>query len=96
MIKLLCTSAVAIVVLASAALAAGEKGGSALDNPDKMAPFYTDKDLKTMRSETEFQAAWMAQTKEDRDSITKECSDTDISKEHEGFCKMTKQLSGAD
>ncbi|MFC3326188.1 hypothetical protein [Mesorhizobium cantuariense] len=43
--------------------------------------------MKTMKSEAEFKAAWMAM---------KECGDEAIAKTHDNFCKMTKQLGGAN
>lgn len=96
MIKLLCTSAMALTMMAGVALAAGETGTSALDNPEKMAPFYTDKDMKTLKSDADFKAAWEALTKEDRDSMMKDCSGKVIAADHDNFCKMTKQLGGAN
>ncbi len=96
MTKFLCVSAVALAVMTGSALAAGETGSSALDNPEKMAPFYTDKDMKTLKSEADFKAAWEALTKEDRDSMMKDCSGKTIAADHDNFCKMTKQLGGAN
>jgi hypothetical protein len=77
-------------------LAASGGNTSALDNPEKMAPFYTDSGMKTMKSEKEFKAAWMAMKEEDRAGMMKECSDKAIAKSHDNFCKMTKQLGGAN
>ncbi len=96
MTKLLCASAMVLVVMTGATLAAGEKGTSALDNPEKMAPFYTDKDMKTLKSDADFKAAWMALTDDDRAGMNKECGDEAIAKEHDNFCKMTKELGGAN
>lgn len=96
MTKLLCVSAMALAVMTGASFAAGETGTSALDNPEKMAPFYTDKDMKTLKSDADFKAAWDALTKEDRDSMMKECSGKTIASDHDNFCKMTKQLGGAN
>ena len=54
-IKMLCTGAMALSMMTGAALA--EHGG-ALDEPTKMAPFYTAADMKTLKSEDDFKAAW--------------------------------------
>jgi hypothetical protein len=96
MTKLLCASAIVLAIMTGATLAAGEKGTSALDNPEKMAPFYTDKDMKTLKSDADFKAAWMALTDDDRAGMNKECGDEAIAKEHDNFCKMTKELGGAN
>jgi acyl-CoA reductase-like NAD-dependent aldehyde dehydrogenase len=61
---------------------------SALDDPAKMSPFFTDAGMKTMKSEAEAKAAWAAMSQEDRDAIMKDCADATIAKAHENFCKM--------
>jgi len=94
-IKMLCMGAMALAMTTGSALSAGGNT-SALDDPAKMAPFFTDAGMKTMKSEAEFKAAWMAMTEEDRAGMTKECSDEAIAKAHDNFCKMTKQLGGAN
>ena len=38
----------------------------------------------------------MAMSEEDRTSMSKECSDEGIAKEHNDFCAMTKKLGGAN
>ena len=93
--KMLTMGAMALAMMTGSALAAAS-GTSALDNPEKMAPFYTDAGMKTMKSEKEFKAAWMAMKEEDRAGMTKECGDEAIAKSHDNFCKMTKQLGGAN
>ncbi|MGN6306029.1 MAG: hypothetical protein ACTHNH_14505 [Mesorhizobium sp.] len=92
--KKLLISAFALTMMTGSALAAGGTT-SALDNKDMMAPFYTDSNMKTMKSDDEFKAAWMAMKQEDRDMITKECS-TDTEKLHNDFCEKTKKLGGAN
>ena len=92
--KMLTMGAMALAMMTGSALAATHT--SALDNPEKMAPFYTDSGMKTMKSEKEFKAAWMAMKEEDRASMTKDCGDNVIGKSHDNFCKMTKQLGGAN
>ncbi|UVK37805.1 hypothetical protein LHFGNBLO_004896 [Mesorhizobium sp. AR10] len=89
-IKMLCMGAMALTMVTGAAFA------GALDDPAKMTPFYTDAGMKTMKPAEEFKAAWMALTEEDRAGMTKECGDEAIAKEHDDFCKMTKELGGAN
>ncbi|CAN7701908.1 hypothetical protein LJR234_005979 [Mesorhizobium amorphae] len=89
-LKMLCMGAMALSLMTAAALA------GALDDPAKMSPFFTDAGMKTMRSADEFKAAWMAMKEEDRAAMMKECGDEAIAKEHDNFCKMTKQLGGAN
>lgn len=96
--KMLTMGAMALAMMTGSALAASSNGGgtSALDNPEMMAPFYTDSGMKTMRSDEEFKTAWMKMKKEDRDSMMKDCGDNVIGKSHDNFCKKTKQLGGAN
>ncbi|MBN9547758.1 MAG: hypothetical protein J0H31_02455 [Alphaproteobacteria bacterium] len=94
--KMLCMSAIAFSLATGAAMAGGSTGTSALDDPQKMSPFFTDAGMKTMRSGDEFKKAWLAMTEEDRTSIKKDCSDEAIAKQHDNFCKMTKELGGAN
>jgi len=88
--KMLCMGAMALTMLTGAALA------GALDEPAKMSPFFTDADMKTMKSEADFKTVWMSMSKEDQAMMMKECSDEAIAKVHDNFCKMTKQLGGAN
>ena len=92
-IKMLCMGAMALAMMTGATLAGNT---SALDDPAKMAPFFTDAGMKTMRPAAEFKTAWMAMKEEDRAAMMKECGDEAIAKEHDNFCKMTKQLGGAN
>ncbi|QPC91515.1 hypothetical protein [Mesorhizobium sp. INR15] len=94
--KMLSMGAMALAMITGSALAGGSTGTSALDDPAKMAPFFTDPGMKTMRSEAEFKTAWMAMKEEDRAGMMKECGDEAIAKSHDNFCKMTKQLGGAN
>ncbi|WP_374940400.1 hypothetical protein [Mesorhizobium sp. INR15] len=70
--------------------------GSALDDPAKMSPFFTDSGMKTMKSDDDFKKAWMALTDDDRTSMKKDCGDNVIGKSHDDFCKKTKMLGGAN
>ena len=65
---------------------------SALDDPAKMSPFFTDAGMKTMKSEAEVKAAWAAMSQEDRDAVMKDCADATIAKAHENFCKMAMMM----
>ncbi|MET2825914.1 hypothetical protein [Mesorhizobium shangrilense] len=94
--KMLTMGAMALAMMTGSALAAAGGNTSALDNPEKMAPFYTDSGMKTMRSDKEFKAAWMAMKEEDRASMLKDCGDNVIGKSHDNFCAKTKQLGGAN
>ena len=82
--------AMALSMMSGAALA------GALDNPAKMTPFFTDSGMKTMKSKAAFKATWTAMSEEDRTDMWKECSDQVIAKQHNDFCKLTKQLGGAN
>jgi hypothetical protein len=68
---------------------------SVFDKPNTMATFYTDAEMKTLKSDEDFKAAWMALTQEDRDAFSREC-DTDAEQLHNDFCEKTKQLGGAN
>lgn len=93
--KMICMGAMALAMTTGAAFSAGGNT-SALDDPAKMAPFFTDAGMKAMKSADEFKAAWMAMSEEDRAGVTKACGDEAIAKDHDDFCKMTKQLGGAN
>ncbi|MHA6688659.1 hypothetical protein [Mesorhizobium sp. A556] len=69
---------------------------SVFDKQETMAPFYTDSAMKTMKSDEDFKAAWMAMSKEDQDAVMKGCGDEAIAKEHNDFCASTKKLGGAN
>ena len=95
-IKMLCMGAMALTMMTGAALAGTTTGTSALDDPAKMSPFFTDAGMKTMKPAEEFKVAWLAMKEEDRAGMTKDCGDEAIAKAHDDFCKMTKQLGGAN
>ncbi|TIL63897.1 MAG: hypothetical protein E5Y89_25445, partial [Mesorhizobium sp.] len=65
-IKMIWLGAMALSMVAGSALAAGETGTSALDDPAKMQPFYTDSTMKTMVSNDDFVKAWKALSPEDQ------------------------------
>ena len=89
-IKILCMGAAALTTVAGVAFA------GALDEPAKMAPFHTDSTMKTLKSQADFRSSCMAMNDEDRAGMMKECGDEAIAKNHDNFCKMTKQLGGAN
>jgi NurA-like 5'-3' nuclease len=89
-IRMFCLGAMALTMATGAAVA------GALDEPTMMAPFYTDASMKTMKKMADFKTVWMSMSEADRASIMKECTDEGIAKDHEDFCKMTKQLGGAN
>ena len=93
--KMLVLGAMAASMVTGAALAAGS-GTSAIDDPQKMGAFYTDSDMKTMKSDDEFKVAWMALTQEDRDSMMASCADSKIAADHDTFCAKAKELGGAN
>ena len=94
-IKMLCMGAMALTMMSGAALAGGSTGTSALDDPAKMTPFFTDAGMKTMKPAEEFKVAWLAMKENDRAGIMKDCGDKTIAKSHSNFCKMTKQVGEA-
>ena len=65
----------ATITLAMVSGAAVAGSTSALDDPAKMSPFFTDAGMKTMKSEAEAKAAWAAMSQEDRDAVMKDCAD---------------------
>lgn len=95
-IHIICVTALSLSLSAASAFAGASSGTSALDDPAKMSPFFTDAGMKTMRSGDEFKKAWMALSEDDRASIKKDCGDDTIAKQHDNFCKMTKELGGAN
>ena len=82
----------ATFALMTGSVFAASNGTSALDDPAKMSPFFTDSGMKTMKSEAEAKAAWAAMSQEDKDAIMKDCADADIAKAHENFCKAAMMM----
>lgn len=62
-IKSIFLGALALSMVSGAALA------GALDEPDNMAPFFTDTGMKTMKPEADFKAAWAATAKDKQDMM---------------------------
>ncbi|MBM2711661.1 hypothetical protein JQK88_10425 [Mesorhizobium caraganae] len=91
-LKMLTVSAMALAMITGSALAGSSTGTSALDDPAKMSPFFTDAGMKTMRSEADIQSAWMAMSEEDRNAVMKDCADATVAKSHADFCKMAMKM----
>lgn len=94
---MICLGAMALSMVSGVSLAAGtETGTSALDDPAKVEPFYTDS--STLRSDDEFTAAWKALTDEDRMAMTKVCDEeaanANAANTHPEFCSSVKKLGG--
>ncbi|RWL76789.1 MAG: hypothetical protein EOR67_29210 [Mesorhizobium sp.] len=90
-IKMFALSALALAMMSGSAMAGST---SALDDPAKMSPFFTDAGMKTMRSEADFKAAWMAMKPDERTAVLKDCGDTTLNKAHADFCAMAKKMGG--
>ena len=86
--RMLCLGVMAFSMIGGAALA------GALDEPDTMAPFFTDSSMKTMKSHDEMKAAWDATPKAKQDEMMKECQDAAMSKPHAEFCADLMALGG--
>ena len=90
-IKMLTMGAMALAMMTGSALAGST---SALDDPAKMSPFFTDAGMKTMKSEADFKTAWMAMKPEEQKAVLKDCGDTTLNKSHADFCTMAKKIGG--
>ncbi|MER8827736.1 hypothetical protein NKH73_06740 [Mesorhizobium sp. M0938] len=97
--KMICLGAMALSMVSGVSLAAGaDTGTSALDDPAKMQPFYTDSSMTTLRSDDEFTKAWKALTDEDRTAMTKVCDEeaanANAANSHPEFCSSVKKNGG--
>ena len=88
--KNICLGALALSMVSGVAFA------GALDEPDNMAPFFTDSSMKTMKPMAEFKAAFMAMPMEKQEAMKKECQDAAMSKPHAEFCANLQALGGAN
>ncbi|MGO4642631.1 hypothetical protein AB4Z43_29860 [Mesorhizobium sp. 2RAF45] len=93
-IKKLCMGAMALSMITGAALAGTATGTSALDDPAKMSPFFSDAGMKTLRSEKDFKTAWTAMKPAEQKAVLKDCGDATINKSHANFCAMAKKMGG--
>ncbi|MBZ9669050.1 hypothetical protein FJ970_19540 [Mesorhizobium sp. B2-1-8] len=91
-IKMLTMGALTVVMMTGSALAASNT--SALDDPAKMSPFFTDAGMKTLRSEKDFKTAWMSMKPDEKKAVLKDCGDTTLNKSHADFCAMAKKMGG--
>ncbi|TGQ43839.1 MULTISPECIES: hypothetical protein [unclassified Mesorhizobium] len=89
-IRNICLGALALSMVSGAAFA------GALDEPDNMAPFFTDSSMKTMKPKAEFKAAFTAMPMEKQKAMKKECNDPAMSKPHAEFCANVLALGGAN
>ncbi|MER9328741.1 hypothetical protein [Mesorhizobium sp. M0488] len=100
-IKMTCLAAMALSMAAGSALAAATStsGTSALDDPAKMQPFYTDSSMKTLRGSDEFTKAWKALTPEDQKMMMTACADeaknANAANSHPEFCSNVKANGGS-
>ncbi|WP_095202730.1 hypothetical protein [Mesorhizobium carmichaelinearum] len=88
-LKNICLGALALSMVNGVAFA------GALDEPDNMAPFFTDSSMKTMKPMEEFKMVFMAMPKEKQDAMMKECNDAAMSKPHAEFCANVHALGGS-
>ena len=98
-IKMICLGAMTLSMVAGSALAGGGNGTSALDDPAKMQPFYTDSGMKTLRGNDDFVKAWKALTPEDQTSMKTACADelknATAANSHPDFCSSVKLNGGS-
>ncbi|RWA76061.1 hypothetical protein EN836_07280 [Mesorhizobium sp. M1C.F.Ca.ET.193.01.1.1] len=93
-VKMLSMGAIALAMMGGVAMAGSAAGTSALDDPAKMSPFFTDAGMKTLKSEADFKTAWMAMKPDERTAVLKDCGDATINKSHADFCAMAKKMGG--
>lgn len=98
-IKMICFGAMTLSMVAGSALAGGSTGTSALDDPAKMQPFYTDSSMKTLRGNDDFVKAWKALTPEDQTAMMTACADeaqnANPTNTHPEFCSSVKLNGGS-
>ena len=94
-IKMICLGATALSMVGGAAFAKT----SALDDPAKMKPFYTNSSMKTMVSNDAFVKAWKALTPDDQTAMMKACEDeakdATAANAHPEFCSSVKANGGS-
>lgn len=87
-LKTICLGALALSMVSGVAFA------GILDEPDNMAPFFTDSGMKTMKPMADFKTAFMAMPMEKQAAMKKECQDAAMSKPHAEFCANVNTLGG--
>ena len=90
-IKMLTMGAMALAMMTGSALAGST---SALDDPAKMSPFFTDAGMKTVEGGRDFKTAWMAMKPDEQKAVLKDCGDTTLNRSHADFCAMAKMMGG--
>lgn len=98
-IKMICLGAMTLSMVAGSAMAGSSTGTSALDDPAKMQPFYTDTSMKTLRGNDDFVKAWKALTPDDQKMMMTACADevknANPTNTHPEFCSNAKQIGGS-
>ncbi len=84
----------AFLSLLAASVIAGTAFAGILDEPKMMAPFFTDKAMKTMKSDADMKKVWAKMSKKNQTAMMKECNDAAMSKPHAEFCDKLKALAG--
>jgi len=84
----------AFLSLLAASVIAGSAFAGILDEPKMMAPFFTDKTMKTMKSDADMKKAWAKMSKKHQTTMMKECQDAAMSKPHAEFCAKLNALAG--
>ncbi|MBE7183679.1 MAG: hypothetical protein INR68_04645 [Methylobacterium mesophilicum] len=82
-LKLLSVAAIAVAISGSA-FAQTSSGSPRLEDSTMMGQFYSDSDMKTMKTGDEFSAAMQNLKSEDREAISNECKNTNT--QHSNFC----------
>lgn len=84
----------ALLSLLAASVIAGTAFAGILDEPKMMAPFFTDKTMKTMKSDADMKKVWAKMSKKHQTAMLKECQDKAMSKPHAEFCAKLNALAG--
>jgi hypothetical protein len=85
-----------LVCAVALAMAGGSALAGALDEPDNMAPFFTDASMTKMKSPEEMKAVWNAMPLKKRTAMMRECQDAAMSKPYAEFCADLMPLGGAN
>ena len=102
-LKAIALAAATVAMISSAALAqtdnpttgsTGTQGspepGTILEDNAKMAPFYTDAEMKQMKTGDEFKAAFQSMSAEDQKRLRDECMN--VSSPRAAFCESVKAI----
>jgi hypothetical protein len=84
-----------LVCAMALATASGSALAGALDEPDNMAPFFTDASMTKIKSPEEMKAVWNAMAPEKQTAMMIECQDAAMSKPYAQFCADLMPLGGA-